>query len=47
MKKFWEIMSDDYREENFTLKEKLLYGLAVPAGMIAIIGIAGWLETLV
>lgn len=47
MKKFWEIMSEDYHEENFTLKEKLLYGLAVPSVMIAIIGIAGWLETLV
>ena len=43
MKKFLEIMSKDYREENFTLKEKVIYGIIVPLVLVVIMSIAGTL----
>lgn len=43
MKKFWRIMSDDFREEEFTLKEKVVYGLIVPLILVTLLAIAGTL----
>ena len=46
MKELWKLMEKDYQKENFTKKECLVYGVLMPIGLIAIMGFAGWLETL-
>ena len=45
MKKFFRIMSDDINQHNFTPREKFWYGFVLVAALVAIMGIAGWLET--
>jgi len=45
MKEFWRIMEKDIHKENFSRKEMVVYGILVPLGFVAIMGIAGWLET--
>lgn len=46
MKQFLEIMMKDIQREKFTLKECLVYGVVVPLGMIALMGLAGWIESI-
>ena len=46
MKQFLEIMLKDIQREEFTLKECLVYGVVVPLGMIALMGFAGWMESI-
>lgn len=45
MKDFFEIMEKDIRKESFSKMEIIVYGILVPLVLIAIMGIAGWLET--
>jgi len=45
MKKFLEMMSEDIKKENFSVKEMVVYGVVVPLVMISIMGVAGWMET--
>ena len=47
MKQFFEIMMKDIQREEFTLKECLVYGVVVPLVMIALMGFAGWMESIV
>ena len=44
MKEFIEIMAKDIMSENFTKREYIVYGILVPLGMIAIIGLVGWID---
>lgn len=46
MKDFFEVMEKDIQKESFSRKEIIVYGILVPLVLIAIMGIAGWLETL-
>ena len=44
MKEFFNIMFEDMKQEGFTKKEVMIYGVVVPLAFIATIGIAGWIE---
>lgn len=46
MKEFMEIMAKDIMSENFTKREYIVYGILTPLGMIAIIGIMGWIDAI-
>ena len=45
MKKFLRMISEDIKKEIFSVKEMVVYGVVVPLVMIAIMGVAGWMET--
>lgn len=44
MKEFFNIMFEDMKQEGFTKKEIVIYGVVVPVAFIAALGIAGWIE---
>ena len=44
MKEFFNIMFEDMKQEGFTKKEFVIYGVVVPVAFIATLGIAGWIE---
>lgn len=46
MEKLFEIIEKDFRKEDFTKKEMLVYGIIVPVVLIAIMAFAGWLESI-
>lgn len=46
MKEFMDIMEKDIQSENFTKKEIIVFGIIVPALLIAILGIIGWLDSI-
>ena len=46
MKEFFEIMKKDIMSENFTKREYIVYGILTPLGMIAIIGLVGWIDAI-
>lgn len=46
MKEFFKIMAGDILCENFTKREYLVYGILAPLGMIAIIGLVGWIDAI-
>jgi hypothetical protein len=46
MKQFLEIMLKDIQREEFTKKEYFVYGIVVPLVMIALMGFAGWMESI-
>ena len=46
MKEFFEkLMLDDDNDKNFTKYEIVVYGILAPIGLVLIMGLAGWLET--
>jgi len=46
MKKFFErLMTDEETGQKFTKREIWVYGVLVPLGFIALMAIAGWMET--
>ena len=45
MKDFFKTIEKDYRSENFTLKEWIIGAIVGPLALLAIMGLAGWLET--
>ena len=45
MKDFMKAMEKDYKSENFTVKEWIIGAIAGPLLLLAIMGLAGWLET--
>ena len=47
MEKLFEIMEKDFRKEDFTKNEMLVYGIIVPLALVVIMALAGWLESLV
>lgn len=46
MKDFLEIMGKDIMDEHFTRKEFIIYGIITPIVLIAIMALAGWMETM-
>ncbi len=44
MKDFFNIMFEDLKQEGFSKKEVVIYGVVVPVVGILVIGIAGWIE---
>ena len=47
MKEFLNIMEKDIRNENFTKKEIIVYGIISPIVLVAVMALAGWMDTLV
>ena len=47
MKEFFNIMFEDMKQEGFTKKEVVIYGVIVPLAFIATLGIAGWIEQMI
>lgn len=44
MKDFFEkLMSEDETCQKFTKYEMVVYGILVPIGLVAIMGVAGWI----
>ena len=41
-----QMMEKDYKNENFTMKEIIVFGVIAPVVIIAIIGIIGWLDSI-
>ena len=46
MKEFLRIMGKDIYDEHFTKREYVIYGILTPIVLVAIMALAGWLETL-
>lgn len=46
MERLFEIMEKDFRKEDFTKKEMLVYGIIIPLAMVVIMSLAGWLESI-
>lgn len=44
MKEFFNIMFEDLKQEGFSKKEVVIYGVVVPLAFIATLGIVGWIE---
>lgn len=44
MKELYDIMMKDFKEENFTLKEWIIYGVVAPIAVILMCGIAELIE---
>lgn len=38
------VMSDDETNYEFSQREKMIYGVLIPIGLVLIMGIAGWME---
>lgn len=47
MKEFFEMMEKDYQKENFTTQEMIIYGIIAPIVLVAVMALAGWMESLV
>lgn len=45
MKEFLEIMGMDILAENFSRKQMVVYGVIVPIVFIALMAIAGWMDS--
>ena len=46
MKELIEIMLKDIKDENFSKREYIVYGILTPIVLVAIMALAGWLETM-
>lgn len=46
MKELIEILLKDIKDENFSKREYIVYGLLTPIVLVALMAIAGWLETM-
>lgn len=46
MKELIEILTKDIKDENFTRKEYVIYGILTPLVLVALMALAGWLETM-
>ena len=44
MKELYNIMMKDFKEENFTLKEWIIYGVVAPVALILLCGLAELIE---
>lgn len=44
MKELYDIMMKDFKEENFTLKEWIIYGVVAPLALILLCGLAELIE---
>lgn len=46
MKELFKILVKDIMDEHFTRKEYFVYGILAPIALVAIMALAGWLESL-
>lgn len=46
MKKLIDTVEKDYLKENFSLSECVVYGIVVPVVLIALMGLAGWMDSM-
>ena len=46
MKELIEILLKDIKDENFSKREYIVYGILTPVVLVGIMALAGWLETL-
>ena len=46
MKELIEILLKDIKDENFSKREYIVYGILTPIVLVGIIALAGWLETM-
>ncbi len=46
MKELIEILTKDIMDENFTKREYIVYGIVTPLVLVALMALAGWLETI-
>ena len=46
MKELIEILTKDIKDENFTKREYIVYGILTPLVLVALMAVAGWLETM-
>lgn len=46
MKELIEILLKDIKDENFSKREYIVYGIVTPLVLVALMAIAGWLETM-
>ena len=46
MKELFKIFAKDIMDEHFTRKEYFVYGILAPIALVAIMALAGWLESL-
>lgn len=46
MKELIEIMLKDIKDENFSKREYIVYGILTPIVLVALMALAGWMETM-
>ena len=46
MKQLFEILEKDYQMENFSWKEWLVCGVIIPFVMVALMCLAGWMDSI-
>lgn len=46
MKEFLNMMEKDYKSEDFTTKEIVVFGVIAPIVILSVLAIIGWLETI-
>ena len=46
MKEFLNMMEKDYKSEDFTMKEIVVFGVIAPIVLLAVLAIIGWLDTI-
>ena len=46
MKELIEILLKDIKDENFSKREDIVYGILTPIVLVGIMALAGWLETM-
>lgn len=44
MKDLWQFFKEDISDENFTMREKVMYGVLLPIGFIAVAILGGLIE---
>ena len=45
MKEFLNVMMKDYKDENFTRNELLIFGIVVPVVFTVVVCFASWLDS--
>jgi hypothetical protein len=44
MKDLWQFFKEDISDENFTMREKVMYGVLLPIGFIVVAILGGLIE---
>lgn len=46
MKKLIDVIGKDYLKEDFSVSECVAFGIVVPVVLIALMGVAGWMDSM-
>ena len=46
MREFLDTMMKDIQKENFTKREVIVYGVIAPIMLVAVMDLAGWIDSL-